>query len=178
MRVGVSSASQRRAWSDGKGGGACQSSAYCRAGGGRARVHTRPAAQEEEEEEQQEEGRRAHLRDDLAGQRVAVRVEARRPQADEHVAGALRVERREDAPALHGADGEAREVVVAPVVHGRHLGRLAADERTAGLAAALGDAAHDGGGRGDVEVSAGVVVEEEQRLGALSRRGGGGGRGG
>jgi hypothetical protein len=112
---------------------------------------------------------------DLARERVTVRVEARGAQADEHVARALRAERREDARALNGTDGESCEVVVIAVVHGGHLGRLAADERAARLAAALGDAADDGSGGGDVEVPACVVVEEEERLRALQkgRRGGG-----
>ena len=43
--------------------------------------------------------------------------------------------------ALDRADAEAGEVVVALGVHARHFGRLAADQRAAGLPAALGDRA-------------------------------------
>ncbi len=47
------------------------------------------------------------------------------------------------------------------------LGRLAADQRAAGLLAAGGDALDHVGRDVDVELAAGEVVEEEQRLGAL-----------
>src|SRR3546814_12462088 len=70
--------------------------------------------------------------------------------------------------ALHRAHREARQVGVAGGVEAGHLGGLAADEGAAGLAAALGDAADDGGPRGNLEAAHGIVVEEEQRLGALS----------
>src|SRR3546814_2012798 len=53
--------------------------------------------------------------------------------------------------ALHRAHREARQVVVAGGVEAGHLGGLAADEGAAGLAAALGDAADDGGPRGNLE---------------------------
>ena len=69
--------------------------------------------------------------------------------------------------ALHRADGEAGEVVVALGIHARHLGRLAADQRAAGLPAALGDAGDDLARGVDVELAGGEIVEEEQRLGAL-----------
>ena len=52
-------------------------------------------------------------------------------------------------------------------VHAGHLGGLAADQRAAGLAAALGDALDDRGAGLGIELAAGEVVEEEQRLGAL-----------
>ena len=66
-------------------------------------------------------------------------------------------------------DREAREVVFAGRVHARHLGGLAADQRAAGLLAALGDALDHVGGDVDVELAAREVVEEEQRLGARTR---------
>ena len=68
---------------------------------------------------------------------------------------------------FHRADGEAGEVVFAGRVHAGHLGGLAADQRAAGLFAARGDALDHVGGGVDVELAAGEVVEEEQRLGAL-----------
>jgi hypothetical protein len=49
----------------------------------------------------------------------------------------------------------------------RHLRCFAADERRAGLPAALGDAGDDGGGDRHLELAGGVIVEEKQRLGAL-----------
>lgn len=46
------------------------------------------------------------------------------------------------------------------LVHARHFCGLAADERAAGLFAALGDALDDLRRDGDVELAAAVVVEE------------------
>ncbi len=74
---------------------------------------------------------------------------------------------RQQAVALGGADREARQIVVALDVHAGHLGRLAAHQRATGAAAAFGDARHDTTTRVHVEPPAGIVVEEEQRLGAL-----------
>ena len=45
------------------------------------------------------------------------------------------------------------------------LGRLATDQRAAGLAAALGHAGHDGGDAVGVDLAGRDVVEHEQRLG-------------
>jgi len=53
------------------------------------------------------------------------------------------------------------------VIHARHLGGFPTDQRAAGNAATFGDAFDDGRAGGDVELAHGVVVEEEQRLGAL-----------
>ncbi|KAG0917388.1 hypothetical protein G6F32_016459 [Rhizopus arrhizus] len=44
---------------------------------------------------------------------------------------------------------------------------VAADQRAAGLGAAVGDAAHDRRGGVDVQLAGGEIVQEEQRLGAL-----------
>ena len=89
--------------------------------------------------------------------------------ADQHVAGGD-VGARQQRAALDGADGEAGEVVVARGIHARHLGRLAADQRAAGLPAALGDAGDHAARALHVELAAGEVVEEEQRLGALRQQ--------
>ena len=69
--------------------------------------------------------------------------------------------------ALDRADAEAGEVVVARGIHARHFGRLAADQRAAGLPAALGDRRDDPLGDAVVELAGREIVEEEQRLGAL-----------
>jgi len=104
--------------------------------------------------------------DDAADQRIAVGMKARGGEADNRVARAD-IGTRENAVALDGADGEAREIVIAGRVHARHLGRLAADQGAVRLAAAFGDAGDDGGGFRDVELAGGEVVEEEEGLGAL-----------
>ncbi len=73
----------------------------------------------------------------------------------------------DDAVLLDHADAEAREVVVVAVIHPRHLGGLAADERGAGLRAAFCDALDDGLRDVHPQLAGGVVVEEEERLRAL-----------
>ena len=50
---------------------------------------------------------------------------------------------RQDRAALGGADREAGEVVVVAVIDAGHLRGLAADQRAAGLPAAVGDALDD-----------------------------------
>ena len=96
-------------------------------------------------------------------------MHARRRQPDQHVAR-RDVAARQDLAALHGADGKAGEIVVLAGIHARHLGRLAADQRAAGLPAALGDAGDHRARHLHVELSAGEIVEEEQRLGALRQQ--------
>ncbi len=104
--------------------------------------------------------------DDLAHQRIAVGVRAVGSEAQHHVAG-LDVLAGDDLALFHHAHRKAGEVVFAHRIHAGHLGGLAADQRAAGLLATVGDALdHFGGGR-HVELAAGEVVEEEQRLGAL-----------
>jgi hypothetical protein len=73
----------------------------------------------------------------------------------------------DDARFLDHADREPGEVVLAFGVHAGHLGGLAADQRAAGELAAVRDALDDALGDVDVQLPARVVVEEEQRLGAL-----------
>ena len=73
----------------------------------------------------------------------------------------------DDLALFHHADGKTGEVVFAYRIHARHLGSLAADQRAAGLFAAVGDALDDFGGGGHVQLAAGEIVEEEQRFGAL-----------
>ena len=70
--------------------------------------------------------------------------------------------------ALGDADGEADEVELARLHGAGVLGHLAADERAAGLPAALGDALDELLDVVGVELADGDVVEEEQRLGALA----------
>ena len=106
------------------------------------------------------------LLDDAADQRKAVRMKAGRGEAEHDVAG-REVAARQKPLALDRADGEAGEVVVAAPIEARHLGRLAADQRRAGHAAALGDALDDVAAVVDVERAGGEIVEEEERLGAL-----------
>ncbi len=75
--------------------------------------------------------------------------------------------RWQQGAAFGGTDCKAAEIVVAVLVQSGHLGGLAADQRTAGFTAALGDARHDRGRGLRIELAAGEVVQEEQRLSAL-----------
>ena len=87
-------------------------------------------------------------------------------QAEDPVAG-LEIGPRQQRAALGSAHREAGEVVILLGVHARHLGGLAADQRAAGLDAAIGYAADDLDADLRIELAGGVVVEEQQRLGAL-----------
>ena len=104
--------------------------------------------------------------DDLAHQRKAVGVDARRGKADHRVAGRDIVARQQRA-AFGGADRKAAEVVIAVLVEPGHFGGLAADQRAAGLPAAFRDAGHDRRRGLRIELAAGEIVQEEQRFGAL-----------
>ena len=102
---------------------------------------------------------------DLADERVAVGVDAARGQAEDDVSDLDLVGSDHLGP-VDDAHHEAGEVVVVRVHDAGMLGHLAADERAAGLAAALGDALHDLRHVVGPELADGDVVEEEQRLGA------------
>jgi hypothetical protein len=73
----------------------------------------------------------------------------------------------EDALLLHHPDAEAGEVVFALGIHPRHLGGLAADQRAACQLATGRNAFDDRRAHFQIQLSAGEIVQEEQRLGAL-----------
>src|SRR5205085_3363138 len=70
--------------------------------------------------------------------------------------------------APHGADDEAGDVVLAVGVEARHLGRLAAEQRAAVLAARARETLDDLDGDVRVEPTGGQVVEKEQGLRSLN----------
>src|SRR5262249_5719727 len=104
--------------------------------------------------------------DDLAHERVAVAVDAARGEPEDRVAladrGAV-----DQAVALDHADAKADHLEVALAVEARHRGGLAAEQRTARAAAALGDPAQRLARELGVEASHREVVEEDDRLRAL-----------
>ena len=104
--------------------------------------------------------------EELAGERVAVGVQAGGGEADEDVAG-MDFGAGDQLGALDDADDEAGEVVFAVGVEAGHLRGLAADEGAAVGAAGVGEAGDDFLGDFAVEASGGEVVEEEERRGAL-----------
>ena len=85
----------------------------------------------------------------------------------EHRVASGNVGPRQQRAALGRSDRETAKVVIAVLVEAGHFRGLAANERTARLPAALGDPCDDSGGRVRIELAAGEVVQEEQRLGAL-----------
>ena len=74
-------------------------------------------------------------------ERVAVRVEPARWQREQRVTG-LDGRAIDDGALLDGSDDEADEVEVAGRVHVRHVRRLAADQRAAGVFTRVRDALH------------------------------------
>ncbi len=104
--------------------------------------------------------------DDLAHQREAVRVNAGGGEAEDDIALGNVAGRQKLAP-LGGTDRKAREIVIAGRVHARHFRRLAADQCTARLAAAGGNAADDRRALIRIELAGREIVEEEKRLRAL-----------
>src|SRR5262245_5472490 len=91
---------------------------------------------------------------------------AGRRQPDDGVAFA-NILARQDRIALHGADREPGEVVSIALIDSRHFGRFAADQRATSLAAAPADSRNHRGCDFRLESSASVIVEKEERFGAL-----------
>ena len=113
-------------------------------------------------------GQARHLEADFPRQAVSIRVQARRRQADHHVA---RLDARpvNDLGAVHYADDGPGQVVFVFVVHAGHLGRLAADQGASRVAAARRDPANHLDDNRGVKDARGYVVQEEQRPRALDQ---------
>jgi hypothetical protein len=111
-------------------------------------------------------GVRLVLAKDAPDQRVAVGMRAAGGEAQQRVAG-LDGPAVDDSVLLDHADAKPGEVVLAFRVHAWHFRGLPADQRAARLLAALGDAADHAHGDRLVELAAGEIIEEEERLGAL-----------
>ena len=94
-------------------------------------------------------------------------MHARRRHADHDIAFAHVGGARQDVPALHRADREAREIEIALGIEAGHLRRLAADQRAARFPARMRDALDHDGRRFDIQLAARVIVQKEQRLRAL-----------
>ena len=100
-------------------------------------------------------------------QREAVRVRPARREGEDRVAD-LDARAVDDLVALDDPEREAGEVEVVGGVHVGKLGRLAAEQRAAGLPAAVGDALDELGDAIGSEPADGDVVEERGRLGTAA----------
>ena len=107
--------------------------------------------------------------DDVAHERVAVGVQAARGEGEDRVAR-LDAVRAEQGVGLDDPGRGAGHVVVVRAEQTRVLGGLAADQRGAGLAARVGDAAHDVGDPLRHDLAARDVVGHEQRAARRPRR--------
>ena len=101
---------------------------------------------------------------DIAGQGVAVAVQAGGAQAQDDVARTDLLA-RDDLVLFDDADREARHVEFALAVGVGHFGGFAAQQGAIRLPAAGGDAFDHLGDQSGLELVQGHVVEEEQRLG-------------
>ena len=106
------------------------------------------------------------LEEDATGQRVAVGAQPGRGEADQAVAR-RHAAAIDDPVALDDPDGESDEVETLGFQGPWVLGHLAPDNRTAGLAAALGHTFEELLHLSGVEAAHGDVVEEEERLRTL-----------
>ena len=110
----------------------------------------------------------ADVEGDLAGQAVAVGVQAGGGEPQHDVAGRHRRAVDDLAPRGH-AHAEARQVVVASGVQVGEDGRLAAQQCAIGLNAAVAHALHQVLQQSGVVLGHGHVVEEEQRFGPAAQ---------
>ena len=108
----------------------------------------------------------AYFEEELAGERVAVGVEAVGGQTNEDVAD-LDGFAGNDFVAGDGSDDGSGEIVLVVGIEAGHLGGFAADEGAAVGAAGFAETLDDGLDGGVVELAGGEVVEEEERGRAL-----------
>jgi len=106
------------------------------------------------------------IEEDLAGEGIAIGMEAGRGHADEDIAAADGFLAVEHPGFLDDADDGAGDVVFAVLVEAGHLGGFAADEGAAIGGAAPGEAGDDVFEDGGLEFSGAEIIEEEEGFGA------------
>jgi hypothetical protein len=106
------------------------------------------------------------FKEELAGERVTIGVQAGGGQSDEDVAG-FNGFSGDHLVAVHGTDDEAGEVIFSIGVEAGHLRGFTADEGAAVGFAGFGEAGDNGFDDGGVELAGGEVIQEEQRRRAL-----------
>ncbi len=109
------------------------------------------------------------LEENFPAERITVRMQAARFNADDHVAaldGFLAVEHLRF---FHHADDGAAQIVFARLIKARHLRRLAADERAIVFRARARETFDDFGENVRLQLAGAEIIEEEQRLRAQHR---------
>ena len=107
-----------------------------------------------------------HFKQQLAGQRVAVGVQAGRGQADEHVAG-LDARAGDHLVAVDRAHDEAGQIVLAVGIEAGHLRGFAADQHATVGVAGLGQPGDHVLGHLGIQLAGGQVVQKKERRSAL-----------
>ena len=107
---------------------------------------------------------RVHIKD-LADQGEAVAVDAGGGNADQDVAGGDLLSGDQVLP-VHDADRETGQVILILGIKAGHFRRLAADQGSAGLIAAVTDALDDLGDLFGIILAAGNVIQEKEGLAA------------
>ena len=69
---------------------------------------------------------------------------------------------------LHRADGKARQIKIAAVIHPRHFRRLTADQGTARCLTSRRNAVDNARGLFDIQLARGKIIQKKQRLGPLT----------
>lgn len=104
-----------------------------------------------------------HFEKHLAGQRVAVGMQAGRGQADEQVS-CCNLAAVDDAVAVDRSDDGPGQVILPGGVKSRHFGGFASNQGAAVLPAGIGHPPHQGGCCGGIKHADAEVIEEEQGI--------------
>ena len=108
----------------------------------------------------------AHFEEQLAGQRIAVGVQAIGRQAENDIPD-LDILASNDPVAFHHTHNKPRQIVLAIGIEAGHLGRLPADQGAAVMLTGIRDAFHHLLGDRRFQLSRRQIVHKEQRRGAL-----------
>jgi len=109
------------------------------------------------------------FKENLPSQRITVRVQAARFDADHYVAALHRLLPVEHPGFFHHAHDRAADVIFTRLVKARHLRRLAADQRAVVLRAGAGETLDDLRENMRLQLARAQVIQEEQRLRAQHR---------
>ena len=109
--------------------------------------------------------RQAARGQDAPHQGKSVRMHPGRPKPDQHIT--CRNVCGQQPPAFGGPHGKPGQIIIIGGIHPRHFGGFAPHQGTARLPAAFRDAGDHGARLGQLQLSGGEIIQEEQRLGPL-----------